>query len=85
MCIEVSDRTIKIREENISEHYRRLKASGICAQFVTYFKRLKSTIPLSSLDSITLDSFKKIFGWMGDYKNVYQGLTADAQLEKPVK
>ena len=53
-------------------------------QFVTPFKGLEIAIPLSSLDSITLDSFRKIFIGMRDYIKVYQGLAAGPQLEKPV-
>ena len=54
-------------------------------QFVTHFKGLESTIPLSSFDSITLDSYKKTFSEMGDYIKVYKGLAVSPQLEKPMK
>ena len=61
-----------------------LRAPGIRTQFVTPFKGLESAIPLSSLDSITLNSFRKFFSGMRGYIKVYQGLAAGPQLEKPV-
>ena len=84
MIIELSDRTIKTREKLYLSITDNLRASGIRAQFVTPFKGLESTIPLSSLDSITLDSFRKFFSGMRGYIKVYQGLAAGPQLEKPV-
>ena len=62
-----------------------LRASSTHAQFVTAFQRLESTIRRSSLDSITLDSFRKTFSVIRYYIKVYQGLAVGPQLEKHVK
>ena len=66
-------------EEDISEHHRYFKGMRCCIHmhFVTPFKRLERIIPHSSLDSVTLDSFRKIFGGIRDYIKVYKGLAAD--------
>ena len=77
--IGVSDRSIKTREENTSEHHRRFESIRYTCTLCNSFQRAREYYFLSSLDGITLDSFTR------DYIKVYQGLAASPQLEKPVK
>ena len=50
--------------------------------FVSPFKRLQITITLHSLNSITLESFRKFFRKMRDYIKAYKGLLAGPVLAK---
>ena len=60
LFIEVTDRTVIPWRKIFLNVIDALKASGIHT-LCDSFQGLVSTIPLSSLDSITLDSFRKIF------------------------
>lgn len=85
MFIGVSDRTIRPWRKTSVSITDVLRASGVHAHFVTPFKELESTIPLTSLDSITLDTLRMIFSGMKEYIKDCKGLTAGPQLEKSMK
>ena len=50
--IEVLDKIVRLGRKIFLSDTDDLRASGIFTQFMTLFKGLESTIPLSSLDSI---------------------------------